>query len=133
MTRTEDGKTELHRVGDVADFHPGVFRVVVVRGREIGVLRTDERFFAVHNSCPHQGAAICEGMVSRGTMVSSKPHQYSYVHDRTILLCPWHRWEFDLETGRTVGDISKKRLATYPVEIVDEGVFLRLPRRRDGD
>jgi nitrite reductase (NADH) small subunit len=124
--------TELHRVGEVSEFSPGVFRVVVVEGREIGVLRTEERFFAVHNSCPHQGAAICEGMVSRGTMVSSKPHQYSYVHDRTILLCPWHRWEFDLETGRTVGDISKKRLATYPVEIVDDDVFLRLPKRRDG-
>jgi nitrite reductase/ring-hydroxylating ferredoxin subunit len=130
VTRAVDQSTELHRVGEVTEFRPGVFRVVEVDGREIGVLRTEKRFFAVHNSCPHQGAAICEGKVTSGTMVSSKPHQYSYVQDRTILLCPWHRWEFDLETGRTVGDISKKRLATYPVETIDGSVFLRLPRRR---
>jgi 3-phenylpropionate/trans-cinnamate dioxygenase ferredoxin subunit len=130
VTPAVDERTEPHRVGAVGEFPLGVFRVVVVDGREIGVLRTEERFFAVHNSCPHQGAAICEGMVSRGTMVSSRPHEYSYAHDRTILLCPWHRWEFDLETGRTVGDISKKRLATYAVEVSDGSVFLRLPRRR---
>lgn len=35
-----------------------------------------------------------------------------------VLRCPWHGWEFDLESGRCLDDDSL-RAAVYPVEVAD--------------
>ena len=39
-------------VGPVSDFEDRRFRIVQAQGREVGVLRWRDRFFAVHNRCP---------------------------------------------------------------------------------
>ena len=121
--------TRLVAVGELADFELNRFNLVDLAGREIGVVRTDRGFFAVHNSCPHQGAPVCEGMLSFGTMAPSAPHSYRYARDELVLRCPWHRWEFDLTTGRTIGGVAKQRLAVYPVEVIEDEVFVRLKEK----
>jgi nitrite reductase/ring-hydroxylating ferredoxin subunit len=32
-------------------------------------------------------------------------------------VCPWHRYEFDLATGRCVADPARLRVATYRIEV----------------
>jgi nitrite reductase/ring-hydroxylating ferredoxin subunit len=115
----------LVSVGPEDDFELDRFRVFEIEGRSIGVVRTARGFFAVRNRCPHQGADICSGIVT-GTMVPSRPHELDYAPDQLVVVCPWHRWEFSLDTGRAVGGIANKRLVTYPAEVIDGEVHVRV-------
>lgn len=117
-----------HSVGAEDEFELDRFRLFELDGRPVGVVRTASGFFAVRNRCPHQGAAICAGLVS-GTMAASGPREYVYRDERRVLACPWHRWEFDMETGASVGAITKKRLVTYPVRVEDGRVIVSMPGR----
>jgi nitrite reductase (NADH) small subunit len=115
-----------HRVGAVSDFELDRFRVTEIAGKEVGVVRTGRGFFAVNRRCPHQGADLCAGLLSETTMAPSRPHEFVVARDRLVLACPWHRWEFDLATGRAIGNITRKRMAVYAVEVVGDDVFVRV-------
>jgi nitrite reductase (NADH) small subunit len=104
------------RVGAVDDFEPGRFHVFELQGRPVGVVRTEQGFFAVRNRCPHQGAGICAGIVT-GTMEPSAPGEFSFSDEALVVVCPWHRWEFELATGESYGRVTRKRLVTYEVEV----------------
>ena len=41
-----------------------------------------------------------------------------------MLRCPWHHYEFDLNTGRCLGDPEGKRVRTYDVREVDGQIVL---------
>ena len=115
-----------HRVGAVEDFELDRFRILDLEGRPVGVVRTEQGFFAVRNRCPHQGADICLGTV-RGSMVpSAVPHEYEFRSDTLVVACPWHRWEFELATGRSYGGVTTKRLVTYATDVEDGEVYVTL-------
>jgi nitrite reductase (NADH) small subunit len=88
--------------------------ILTVRGKEIGLFLERGRYYAVLNFCPHYGAPICRGRVT-GAVTSCGPQQLGYDAERRVLRCPWHHWEFDLETGRALAAI-KERLRVYPVK-----------------
>jgi 3-phenylpropionate/trans-cinnamate dioxygenase ferredoxin subunit len=110
---------ERHRVAKVIDIPPGSRKIVEVAGRSIGVFNVGGRFFAVKNSCPHQGGPLCLGRTI-GLVTSSGPGEFSYEREGEILRCPWHGWEFDLATGRSVVDPNGIRVKSYPVELEPE-------------
>jgi 3-phenylpropionate/trans-cinnamate dioxygenase ferredoxin subunit len=118
------------QVGAVEDFEPGRFRVFELQGRPVGVVRTEQGFFAVRNRCPHQGADICAGLVT-GTMEPSAPGEFSYSEERLVVVCPWHRWEFELASGESYGQVTRKRLVTYEVEVEDGEVYVLMKGRRE--
>ena len=90
--------------------------VARVDGREVGVVWDDERGTAhgVRNRCPHSGAPLCLGRVR--DREGGSPGAYALT-GRRVLRCPWHGWEFDLETGRCLDD-DALRAAVYAVEVV---------------
>jgi nitrite reductase (NADH) small subunit len=98
--------------------------IVTLNGKEIGLFHKGETVFAVLNYCPHMGAPICRGHVS-GAVVSNAPGEADYDHSRAILRCPWHHWEFDLETGQSLTPI-KQRLKIYEVQIENGEVWVEL-------
>lgn len=98
--------------------------VFVVKGRSIGLIRTREKIYAVRNVCPHKRAPVCRGTM-RGTMLPSDPDSFVFGMEDQVLQCPWHGWEFDLETGRTLCP-GKSRLTLYPVTVQDRSVFVDL-------
>ena len=103
---------------------PGTRRVVDLDGRSIGVLNVDGTLYAVRNVCPHQGAELCAGTVG-GTMLPSEPLVYVYGLEGHVLRCPWHGWEFDLETGEKLFDPTcRARVKTYPVSVEDGNVVV---------
>ena len=105
-----------HVVARVADIPPGERLVVEIAGRSIGVFNVDGRFYAVKNSCPHQGGQLCLGRTV-GLATAARPGEIAYTREGEILRCPWHGWEFDLATGRSVCDPNRTRVKSYPVEI----------------
>ena len=107
---------QRHTVGQVGEIPPGNRKIVQVAGRSIGIFNVEGRFFAVRNSCPHQGGPLCLGP-TMGLVTSDRPGQFNYERDGEILRCPWHGWEFDLATGRSVFDPSRTRVRSYQVEV----------------
>ncbi|MBS1879752.1 MAG: Rieske (2Fe-2S) protein [Actinobacteria bacterium] len=105
-----------HNLGPVSGFPLGAARIVEVEGRSIGVVNTGDRFFALRNVCPHQGGPLCRGRVM-GWLESERPGAYSYTEGRYLMECPWHGWEFDLETGQSWFDPAKTRVKPYPVTV----------------
>jgi|SRR5947209_17980867 len=107
-----------HVVGPVSEIAPGGRKIVDVAGRSIGVFNVDGTFYALRNTCPHQGAPLCLGSV-KGTAERSRPGEYVWGREGRILRCPWHGWEFDLATGRSVFNPHRTRVRSYPVTVED--------------
>ncbi len=72
---------------------------------------------AFRNACPHAGAPLNFGPIVNTTAQSS-PGEYC-LREQPVLRCPWHGWEFDLETGEHLV-ATHKRLKAFEVE-EDEG------------
>ena len=96
-----------------------------VRGIRVGVLSVDGQFFALRNKCPHKGAPLCEGTVG-GTFLPSRPNEYVYGMDNKVIRCPWHGWEFDLTTGKSLFEPDDVRVKVYRVSVENGDVFLHL-------
>jgi 3-phenylpropionate/trans-cinnamate dioxygenase ferredoxin subunit len=110
-------------VGAVEDVRREGCRIVEVSGRPVGVISVGEEFYAVSDRCPHMGASMCAGSLG-GTFVASEPHELCYGMDDRVLRCPWHGWEFDLETGRSLLEPRRYGLRTFRVTEADGQVVL---------
>lgn len=112
-----------HQVGDAEEVRREGCRLVEVNGRTVGVISIDDEFFAVHDRCPHMGASMCRGTVS-GTFLAAGAHELVYGRHDRVIRCPWHGWEFDLETGRSLLEPDCVGLKVYPVTVEDGRVVL---------
>lgn len=93
-------KSELPDTGLLQEFNAG--------GYPVCVANDESRFAAVNGLCPHRGAPLAEGTIQDGK-----------------LLCPWHAWEFDLQTGRESGGCEP--VAVYALQMEGNDVFVLLP------
>lgn len=109
-------------VDRVEDLPAGSRRIVEVGKLSIGVLNVDGHYHALLNKCPHHAAPLCEGVV-KGTMDDSAPHEYQYGRHNQYITCPWHGYEFALDTGRPLLDINL-RVPVFPVAVEDGDVVL---------
>jgi nitrite reductase/ring-hydroxylating ferredoxin subunit len=53
------------------------------------------------------------------------PGEYRWGREGEILSCPWHGWEFDLLTGKSLAD-PRVRVKRYPTEVLDDVIFVVL-------
>jgi nitrite reductase/ring-hydroxylating ferredoxin subunit len=105
-----------HIVATVEEIPPGTHKIITVAGRSIGLFNIGGEFFALRNSCPHQGGPLCTGRVS-GFVTAETPGEYTYSRRGEILRCPWHGWEFDIRTGQSWFDPAKVRVRRYEVTV----------------
>ena len=108
------------RVGHADDVPEGACLRVEAAGRSLGIFRIGGQFRAVLNHCPHEGAPICRGTV-RGTTLPSAPGTFRWGRENEILVCPWHGWEFALDSGQCLTD--RRRLATFSTEVAEDGTL----------
>jgi nitrite reductase (NADH) small subunit len=111
------------RVGSAEDVRRDGCRVVSVDGRPVGVISVGDEFFAIADRCPHMGASMCTGSLA-GTFVPSAPHELVYGRHERVIRCPWHGWEFDLESGRSLLEPGRYGLRTFVVTQDDGQVVL---------
>ncbi|MFW6058760.1 MAG: Rieske (2Fe-2S) protein [Phycisphaeraceae bacterium] len=114
-TRTK----QRHVICAVDELPPGERRIVEINGRSIGVFNVNGKYHAIRNVCPHQLAPLCKGKVT-GTALPSNPGEYHWGRDGEIIRCPWHGWEFDLTTGKSVFNPHRLRVKSYEVHVEDE-------------
>jgi nitrite reductase/ring-hydroxylating ferredoxin subunit len=118
-------KAPLVDVGADVEYEDGLPRLVVIDGREIGVVRWRDRFYALRNHCPDQGGPVCAGSV-RSLLAAGLAGDHvnlSLDDGRPVIACPWHHYEFDLQTGQELR--GGRRVITYKVEVNGGRVYVR--------
>ncbi|MCV4234743.1 Rieske (2Fe-2S) protein [Virgibacillus sp. LDC1] len=120
----------VHYVLAEEDVPEGGHAVVNIEGREIGIYRVNGEYHAILNYCPHQGAPICAGLVS-GTTLPSEVYDYEYGRAGEIVRCPWHGWEFDLQTGKSLFS-DRIRVKKYKVEVQEGKIGVVMGRKQAG-
>lgn len=105
-----------HRVCYTTELPPGARKIVEIEGRSIGVFNIGGEFYALKNVCPHQFAPLCLGKVT-GHNAPSPVAEYDWCREGEIVRCPWHAWEFDIKTGKSIFNPHKVRTKSYQVTV----------------
>ncbi len=97
------------KVAEVSEFATRRSKRVTIENVDIALFRSEGKYFAVQNDCPHQ--------------------HFSALHDGILngheLTCPMHGWTFDLVSGKaTIGGGKLKR---YEVRVVGNDILVEVP------
>ena len=95
------------RVCSVEDLSEGEGRVDDVDGTAVAVFLVDGDVYALNGVCPHQGGPLGDGKIEEG-----------------CVFCPWHGWQFDIETGEHVH--GRANATPYDVSVEDGDVYVSL-------
>ena len=107
----------LRRVCRLEELPPGERRIVYGGRFGIGLFNEGGTVYALNNYCPHAGAPVCLGAIT-GTTEADRSYEARWIRSGEILRCPWHGWEFDLATGRSVVE-PVRRVKTFDVVVKD--------------
>src|SRR5580704_12800549 len=96
------------RAAKTSDIPSGTIREIAFGGKAIAVANVAGKFHAIDSVCVHQGGPLGEGAL-----------------DGCTVICPWHAWEYDVTSGKLVGnpDVS---VETYPAEVRGDEIFVDL-------
>jgi len=114
--------SKRHVIVPARELPPGGRKIVEINGREIGVFNIDGHYYALRNICPHRNAPLCMGRL-RPLVTSPDVTQVAHQRESEILKCPWHLWEFDIQTGQAMHD-DRIRVRTYQVAREGDEVVL---------
>jgi ferredoxin-nitrite reductase len=78
----------LIRLQEIAE---GSAKLVRAKGEEMAVFKNNGQLYGIQNICPHEGGQLCNGWIENGEVV-----------------CPLHRYKFDLKTGACSTDPKLK-------------------------
>lgn len=105
-----------YRVCKVEELPTGQRKIIEIDKKSIGVFNIEGEFYALRNMCPHQLAPLCEGKIT-GVSEPSEVGEYQWCRSGEIIRCPWHKWEFDIKTGKSIFNPHKVRVKSYEVTV----------------
>jgi nitrite reductase/ring-hydroxylating ferredoxin subunit len=112
------------RVCAADELAPGEMRAVSLGRLPAVVIRLrDGTLHALVNRCLHHGAPLSRGRLGLGSRGTGGIGDYSADESITALRCPWHGYEYDVRTGCTLFDPSR-RLRRLTVWEEDGSVLL---------
>ncbi len=97
--------TDFVKVAKASEIESGQAKLVNVKGKEIALFNVDGQFFALDNTCTHQGGPLAEGDISG--------------HEVT---CPWHGATFNIQTGEVLGPPAHAAVARYSVRVTETDI-----------
>jgi len=101
----------FQQVAKVEDIPAGGSKVVRVNDKAIALFNVEGTFYAIYNTCPHEGGPLGEGCL-KGCVVS----------------CPWHDLAFDVRNGLAT-DGGGYSVGSYEVRVKDQQVFVGARRK----
>ncbi len=104
------GEPAWHRVLGLDELPEGRVTTVTAGHRSLAMTHHEGRYGALDNRCPHQGGPLGEGAIENGW-----------------LRCPWHGWDYCPITGKAPGGHEDEGVATFAVEVRDDGVWVEVP------
>ena len=93
-------------VCDVNDFEEGRAKIFCIETERIAVYKHENKLFALHNVCKHQGGPLGEGKIIDG-----------------CITCPWHGYQYLPQNGQSTPPFTEK-VSTYDLKIIDSKVWL---------
>jgi NAD(P)H-dependent nitrite reductase small subunit len=106
----DDDFVTVARVGEIA---PGTGKTVLIERREVALFNAGGRYYALDNTCPHQGGPLADGWI-----------------EGTTVTCPWHAWCFSMLDGKmTLGDYAS--VDTFDVRVDGDEVRISRVARPD--
>ncbi len=102
------GFQSVARTGDILQ---GEAKLVTIEGKAIAVFNVNDQFYAIYNTCPHEGGPLCEGRL-KGYVVS----------------CPWHDLAFDVRNGQGT-DGGGYCVGSYEVRVDGDRILLGARRK----
>ena len=97
----------IQRLGRVTDIPENHARIYLVGSLELAVFNVEGHVHAVENACT-RGLVLDRATVANGEV-----------------LCPWHGWRFDLDTGCCALK-PDHRTRVFPVRVEEGDVFVEL-------
>lgn len=119
---------ETLRLGPVESLVEGAATTVEAFGSTVAVFNVGGRFYAVDNRCPHHGGPLCAGRVG-GAVLSPFPGRYALQAERPVLSCPWHHWEFYMDSGESLFD-ARVRVPAFDVTVQEGELVLHVRAAR---
>jgi nitrite reductase/ring-hydroxylating ferredoxin subunit len=116
------------RAGRIDEFTIDRRRLVTIDdGREVIVFQRQGRFYAFENTCLHMGGPVGDGLLI-GKVEAVLGEDQEEIGERFSekeihLVCPWHGFEYDIETGEFVGK-REWRLRKYPTLQRGEEIYV---------
>lgn len=95
-------------VANTSDINPGEGKTVAVLGKEVALFNVDGKFYAINNTCKHQGGPLGDGLL-----------------DENIVTCPWHGWQYDVTSGKSV-NMPTMHVDKYKVRIDGDKILVSL-------
>ena len=109
-------------VGPASEIPDGGRKVVQCGQFEIGIFRVKGELVAWHNTCPHRQGPICQGRVYQRVVEpvdeKGEVRMLQYDDEHLHLVCPWHGYEFAIETG---WHPAKRSIRLARVAVDEEG------------
>jgi methionine sulfoxide reductase heme-binding subunit len=93
-------------VCDVKEIENSRAKIFCIDKERIAVYRHENKLFAVHNVCKHQGGPLGEGKILDG-----------------CITCPWHGYQYLPHNGQSPPPF-KEKVSTYDVKINDGKLWL---------
>ncbi len=85
-------------------------KTVDADGISVAVFRIGSKYYALENTCPHQGGPLGDGDFVDGATVA----------------CPWHGWTFDVRTGLNTKFPDTIKIKTFPVKVEGEDIKITI-------
>jgi 3-phenylpropionate/trans-cinnamate dioxygenase ferredoxin subunit len=98
------------KVAAAKDVVEGQVRVVVANGKRIALCMSDGKLHAIDDRCTHDNGPLGEGQLVAGEIE-----------------CPRHGARFDVQTGKAMCLPAVGYVATYPVEVRDNDIYIGVP------
>jgi nitrite reductase/ring-hydroxylating ferredoxin subunit len=118
-----DTSAPLRLLAGSSDGIPEKGRLVVDIGdRTVGIFRVGGRLFAYENRCPHMGGPVCQGLIIPAVREVLNDRQvstgYAFDESEMRIVCPWHGYEYSIETG---SHPAKESIRLKRVAVEEEG------------
>jgi nitrite reductase/ring-hydroxylating ferredoxin subunit len=120
---TPNASAPIRHLAARSDNIPEKGRLVLDVGHTtIGIFRVGGQLFAYENTCPHMGGPVCQGLVIPAVreLINEKQVSTGYAFDESEMriVCPWHGYEFSIQTG---SHPAKASIRLKKVAVDEEG------------
>ena len=109
--KVDFSKFDLVREGfvlvcETKELEEGRAKIFCVAEERIAVYRHENKLYAIHNVCKHQGGPLGEGKILDG-----------------CITCPWHGYQYLPQNGQSPPPF-KEKVSTYDIKVINNKVWL---------
>lgn len=116
-----------YRICHIEDIPRGEKRSYTIKNLPIVVVHSKQgEFHAIYGRCPHQHAALGDGVLVGETRASQPGEAFHYEREGELLRCPWHGFSFDVTNGTCVAAPERLRVKTYALTVDNQELFLEV-------